>query len=183
MWTINSRDNIFLLRTPGGDRFTEFVDALIKAEAYIQGVPISEISTNLRTNIGDKGVDAEVRQSDSNSLTGWMSVPTCWQYKATEHKNISKENLREEVKKEYARKLILNGYGYHFCICDDLTPVKKSEWENILDDEIAKINPNASKSKVITASDLAEWASNYTAIIIRFFKPELSSFLHLQAWY
>ena len=68
MWTINSY-NIFTLRTPGGDRFTEFVDALIKAEAYIQNISLSEVSTNLRTNLGDKGVDAEVRQSMSHRQT------------------------------------------------------------------------------------------------------------------
>ncbi len=82
MWTINSF-NVFPLRTPGGDRFTEFVDSLIRVEAYTQGVAFSEISTNLRTNLGDKGVDTEVRQSVPNSKTGWMNVPTCWQYKAT----------------------------------------------------------------------------------------------------
>jgi hypothetical protein len=30
MWTVNAYD-IFSLRTPSGDRFTEFVDALIRA--------------------------------------------------------------------------------------------------------------------------------------------------------
>ena len=181
MWTINSF-NVFPLRTPGGDHFTEFVDSLIKAEAYIQGIPTSEISTTLRTNIGDKGVDAEVRQSASNSLTGWMSVPTCWQYKATEYRNISKTNLREEINKEYAKKLIEKDYGYRFCICDDLTPAKRSEWEKILDDEIVKINPSAPKSKIVTASDLARWASRYPAIIIRFFKVDLISSLSCKDW-
>jgi hypothetical protein len=181
MWNINSF-NIFPLRTPGGDRFTEFVDSLIKAEAYIRGIPTSEISTTLRTNIGDKGVDAEVRQPVTNNLTGWMSVPTCWQYKATEYRNISEKNLREEVNKEYAQELIQKGYGYRFCICDDLTPVKKSEWESILDDEIAKINSNAPNSKVITASDLATWASQYPSIIVKFFQPQSVNSLGLENW-
>ena len=181
MWTINSF-NIFPLRTPGGDRFTEFVDALIRAEAYIQGVHTSEISTTLRTNIGDKGVDAEVRQPASDSLTGWMSVPTCWQYKSTEYRNISEKNLREEINKEYSTELIKKCYGYRFCICDDLTPIKKSEWEKILDDEIAKINPKAPRSKVITASDLAGWANQYPSIVVRFFKPDLISSLSCEDW-
>lgn len=128
MFTINSRD-IFTLRTPGGDRFTEFVDALIRSEAYSQGIPMSGISTNLRTNLGDGGVDSEVRQAISNSRTGWFSVPTCWQYKATQFKDISDANLREEVNKYYAKELIQKKYGYRFCICDDLTPAKKSKWK------------------------------------------------------
>lgn len=181
MWTINSRD-IFPLRTPGGDRFTEFVNSLIKAEAYIQGIPTSKISTTLRTNIGDKGVDAEIRQSALINLTGWMSVPTCWQYKATEYRNISEKNLREEVNKEYAQELIKKGYGYRFCICDNLTPVKKSEWENILNEEIAQISSNAPQSKIITASDLATWANQYPAITVKFFKPSFVNFLAFKNW-
>ena len=181
MWTVNSYE-IFKFRTPGGDRFTEFVDALIRAEAYIQGVPLSEISTNLRTNIGDKGVDTEVKQSMPNSQTGWMRVSTCWQYKATEFRNISEKNLREEINKEYSKELVQKGYGYRFCICDDLTPTKKSDWEKILDDEIEKINPTAPKSKVVTASDLAAWANHYPAIVVRFFKPELINSLSYKDW-
>jgi hypothetical protein len=181
MWTINSY-SIFPLRTPGGDRFTAFVDALIRAEAYIQSLPLSEISTNLRTNLGDKGVDAEICQSMPDSQTGWMEVPTCWQYKATEFRTISDKDLREEVKKEYSKELIQKGYGYRFCICDDLTPAKKDEWKKILDDEIAKINPTAPKSKLVTASDLAAWASHYPAIIVRFFKQALISCFCCEDW-
>ena len=125
MWTINSFD-IFTLRTPGGDRFTEFVDALIRSEAYIQGLQLSEISTNLRTNIPDGGVDTEVRQSMPHSNTGWFSVPTCWQYKATSFAGIYPGKLKKEVNKSYSTELIKKGYGYRFCICDDLTPVKKA---------------------------------------------------------
>lgn len=180
MFTINSRD-IFNLRTPGGDRFTEFVDALIRAEAYIQGIPISEISTNLRTNLADEGVDTEVRQPDTNNLTGWMSVPTCWQYKATQYKNGHKV-LPKEINKKYAQELIQKGYGYRFCICDDLPPATKSKWEKILDDEIVKINAIAPKSKVVTASDLAAWASRYPAIVSRFFKDYLKHSISCVDW-
>ncbi|BAU63003.1 hypothetical protein STA3757_03580 [Stanieria sp. NIES-3757] len=178
MWTINSY-NIFPLRTPGGDRFTEFVDSLIKAEAYIQGVALSEISTNLRTNLGDGGVDTEVRQSASNSLTGWINVPTCWQYKATGFAGISSGDLKQELNKPYSKQLVEKGYGYRFCICDDLTSEKKRDWEKILDDEIAKINSNAPQAKVVTASDLAAWASHYPAIVVRFFQPQFINSLAL----
>lgn len=181
MLNINS-SQIIPLRTPGGDRFTEFVDALIRTEAYIQSVPLSKISTNLRTNLGDKGVDTEVRQSMPNSQTGWLSVPTSWQYKATEFRNISEKNLREEVNKEYSTELIQKGYGYRFCICDDLTPAKKNDWEKILDEEIDKINPNAPQSKVITASDLAAWTNQYPGIVVRFFQPQFVNALALENW-
>jgi hypothetical protein len=181
MWTINSHD-VFRLRTPGGDRFTKFVDALIRGEAYIQGVQLSQIATNQRTNLGDGGVDTEVCQAMPSSLTGWMNEPTCWQYKATEFRHIHESELRKEVNKPYSKALTQKGYGYRLCICDDLTPEKKKEWENILDDEVKKLNYLALPSKVITASDLAAWTSQFPAIIIDFFKPQLGQLLHLGAW-
>ncbi|MEC4812581.1 MAG: hypothetical protein SAK29_04810 [Scytonema sp. PMC 1069.18] len=181
MWTVNA-NHIFSLRTPGGDRFTEFVDALIRAEAYTEGFSQSEVSSNLRTNIGDKGVDTEVRQPTPANRRGWMGVPTCWQYKATDYSNISNPQLRQEINKPYAQRLIQQGYGYRFCICDDLPPNKIRQWEDILDAEVKKLNPSAPRSRVVTASALADWASQYPAIIVRFFKPELTQCLAIEEW-
>ncbi len=181
MWTINSHE-IFLLRTPGGDRFTEFVDSLIRSEASIEGVTLSEVSTNLRTNIGDKGVDTEVRQLMPANRIGWMDVPTCWQYKATKYSEISNPELSKEVNKPYSKQLIQKGYGYRFCICDDLPPAKRREWEKLLDNEVKKLNFSAPPSRVIAASDLAAWASQRPAIVVRFFKPDLIKCLDLEDW-
>lgn len=91
-------------------------------------------------------------------------------------------DLKQELNKPYSTKLIKKGYGYCFCICDDLTPEKKSEWEKILDDEIVKIDPSAPKSKVVTASDLARWASQYPAIIVKFFQPQFVNSLAFEHW-
>ena len=100
MFQISSYD-IFTLRTPGGDRFAEFVDALIRTEAYTRGLPLSEISTNLRTNLSDGGVDTEVRQPIPDSQTGWFGGATCWQYKATQFSGISKSELQQEINREH----------------------------------------------------------------------------------
>ncbi len=181
MWTINSYD-IFRLRTPGGNLFTEFVDALIKAEAYIGGVPLSNLSTTLRTNIRDGGVDTEIRVAIPTDSTGCLDVPTCWQYKATQNSNVSEADLRTEVKKPYSKELIEKGYGYRLCICDDITAEKRTEWEEILSEEVKNINNSAPAPKILSASNLADWASRLPAVVIRFFQPGLEQLLHLQAW-
>lgn len=181
MWQINSSD-IFDLRTPGGDRFTEFVDALIRAEAYIMSVPQAEIATNLRTNLGDGGVDTEVRQAIPHSKTGWNSVPTCWQYKATQFAGIKLSDLKKEIKKSYSQELIKKGFGYRFCIADDLTPQKKRDWENSLNNEVKKLNTSAPDARVVTASDLAVWANEFPAIVVRFFKTALKKCITLRDW-
>ncbi len=181
MWTINSYD-IFRLRTPGGNLFTEFVDALIKAEAYIGGVPLSNLSTTLRTNVRDGGVDTEIRVAIPTDSTGCLDVPTCWQYKATQNSNVSEADLRTEVKKAYSKELIEKGYGYRLCICDDITAEKRTEWEEILSEEVKNINNSAPAPKILSASNLADWASRLPAVVIRFFQPGLEQLLHLEAW-
>jgi len=173
MWTINARD-IISLRTPGGDRFTEFVDALIRAEAFAEGISQTLISTNLRTNIGDEGVDTEVKQAMSSTFIDSPSTPTCWQYKAMGYADVSDMNLRKEILKTsskrkhiaYVHRLIQAGYRYYFCICDEMPPVTRTEWENVLQEEVRKIHASAPAPVVLTASHLAEWANSFPAIII-----------------
>ena len=62
MWEVDEYEVISLGRTPGGNRFTEFVDSIIFAESYLSGLDSSSIRTNLRTNLPDGGVDTEVCQ-------------------------------------------------------------------------------------------------------------------------
>jgi len=183
MWTITAQDVIHL-RSPGGDRFTQFVNALIYAQAFFCGVPDSEIRTNLRTNIPDGGVDTEVCKPVPDDSTGWTKdFPTIWQYKATEAKNISNAQLEDEVNKLYAIDRIRNGYAYRLCICDDIPPQKKEEWQQYLTDCARKINPDAPEAKVLTASDLAAWANRFPALVLRCFHSGLAAdCLSLEAW-
>lgn len=183
-WKINAYDVIHIGRTPGGDRFTEFVDALIRSQAAVCGLLMSEIRTNLRTNIKDGGVDTEVCQCIPSDLTGWLKdAPTIWQYKATEAKNISESTLEEEVCKEYAKNRLKEGYAYRLCICDAITPEKKKKWEEFLDQCIRKINPDAPEAKILTADDLAWWANQFPPIVVRYFRPLLSGYcFHLETW-
>ncbi|MFM7887676.1 MAG: hypothetical protein ACKPCM_13520, partial [Pseudanabaena sp.] len=167
----------------------EFVDALIRAEAFASGIPQTQISTNLRTNIGDQGVDTEVKQAILSTFIGSPSTPSCWQYKAMAYATVNDDDLREEIKKTnkrnhtaYVQQLIKTGYSYYFCICDDMPAVKRAEWENILNEEIRLINYSAPTSVVLTASHLAVWANSFPSIIIRFFTPNLDNFLHLKSW-
>ncbi|MEP0872383.1 hypothetical protein NDA01_21445 [Trichocoleus desertorum AS-A10] len=182
MWKVDTCNILKLKLQSSGRRFTQFVDALVRAEAYKQGIPLSKISTNHRTTIADKGVDAAVHSAIASSLTGWMNMPTCWQYKATDYSSVSKADLCKEVRKPYSAELIKKGYGYRLCICDDLPPVTKQKWEEILDSEVKRLNASAPKSKVIAASDLAEWVGWSPGIVIEFFKPGLMRLLHLEAW-
>ncbi len=74
-------------RTPGGVHFTGLIDAIIYAQARISNIPISNVQTNLRTNLPDGGVDTSVDGFSSNDKSGYLNnCPTIWQYKAKDFK-------------------------------------------------------------------------------------------------
>ena len=180
MFAISSREILSL--QGDSDAFTRFVDSLIYVSAHSCDKPVSEISTNQRTNIPDGGVDTKVSWKTDVAWLDWFDFPTCWQYKATARRNIHPTELKKEIKKPFVRKLIQDRYAYRFCICDTLPSSRKEEWERILWEEIAQINDKAPKPKVVTADDLSHWTNNFPGIIIRFFKPALKEILHIKTW-
>jgi hypothetical protein len=180
IWKIDG-PTLFTLRGAGGQRFTEVMDALIHAHCSSLGIPDAAIRTNLRTNLGDGGVDTEVNVAAKEDETGRMLVPTCWQYKATGYANVREADLIEEVNRRYARELIARGHGYRFCICDDLPPKTQADWSALLAREVQNINPAAPPPMVLTADDISRWIGRYPAMVVRYFKPHLS-LQHLNAW-
>src|SRR5436190_15254173 len=138
MWKLTRKD-LARFQGKGGEEFAHFVDSLIRAETARSGLAQSEIATQLRSNIPDGGVDTEVKRLVPNDLSGWFNVPTCWQFKAKEardiddRKKVRKRNeLQDEIHKPYAKELIGKGYGYRLCILGGLTAQKLNKWEALL---------------------------------------------------
>jgi hypothetical protein len=180
MWTIDVSE-IRTFQSNGG-AFTELVDSLLRAEAYVCGVSDSAIATNCRMFLPDGGVDSAVHEAIVSSPSGWFPDATCWQYKASPFGGISEGDLKTEIRKPFAAQLIGTGSAYRFCIADSLTPEKRTEWEAILSREARALNAAAPACRVVTADDLATWASRMPGVIIRFFRPQLSELQHLESW-
>ena len=126
MWRIDPKEVCFL-RGNGGQPFTEFVNLVLSVEAFLLGIPASEIAMTLRVNVGDGGVDTSIDQGAAKDQTGWLGVPSAWQFKAEAGKRITDASVCKELEKHYARELVQRGYGYRVCVCDELTPEKKNE--------------------------------------------------------
>ncbi len=181
IWHIDGHDVIALQ----GDSpaFVRFMNALLASHAQAGGVPKNEVRLNVKDNEADGGVDAAIGQAAvvERDRTGYMNVPTCWQYKAQPTGNIKADGpggqqaaLRNEIGKPHAHRLTEQGYGYRFCIADDMSDQKKSEWEKWLTEEARKFNPDAPPAQVITASQLASWANEYPAIVAGQFHTQLT---------
>jgi len=182
MWEITSNE-IRSFQGDGGTPFTQLVDSTIRAHAFVYNLPASTIHTNLRTNVPDGGVDTQVGLGVQGDPTGWMGEKTVWQYKGTERKNVSTKDLRKEVNKEFAKKCIAEGFGYRFCICDNVPGNIKQEWNAQLNKDAQNSNPNAALAMVVDAEDLAAWVNIFPSLILRYFKHGLlGKALHLEAW-
>ena len=184
MWKIRAGDVKAIGRTPGGDQFTEFVDSLIFGWAHLHGLSCSEIHTNNRTNKQDGGVDTKVCQPIDCDPLGWMvGNPTIWQYKATDSSEVGDGDIQNEIKKWYTIECIEQGFAYRFCICDSIPDYKRESWERLLNSEIKKIRVNAPDAKVLSADDLAQWASCIPSIKLHYFIQGITMLgLHFKAW-
>jgi hypothetical protein len=180
VWHINALE---VIRLQGNDEhFTEFVDALIRADMFITSLADSSVKTNLRTRIPDGGVDTELTVPMSGAPGGWCQNPTFWQYKARPYANVSARERGKDPLKPYAADLIRRGYAYRLCVADDMPAQTKADWETELTQTIGNIGASAPPPKVVTASDLAAWANRYPTIVARFFRPQLFNFFHLDSW-
>jgi hypothetical protein len=187
VWNLAPTD-LLQLKGGGGSPFADFVDRLIRAEAACGGLAQSEIATQLRVNIPDGGVDTEVKKAISRSPAGWFTVPTCWQFKGGDAKDIDDNSkkkktndLQNEIRKPYAAELIKKGYGYRFCILDDLPSKKVKNWQSQLLTEAKAINPHAAEPCVIHGGDLRNWAERFPAVVALLRNPPEGG-LRWEAW-
>ena len=95
----------------------------------------------------------------------------------------TKDELTTEINKPYCAKKIKDGYAYRLCICDGLPADVQDMIETHLNKESHLINPVAPKARVLSAGSLAEWASRFPAIKLRYFLPVAAQLgLNFEAW-
>jgi len=186
MATIDALGVINFGRTAGGQRFTYLVDQLIYAQGWVGGIPLAMIHMNLRSNIADGGVDTKVDVAVLGDTTGWLGMPTVWQYKATGYAGTTEADLRHELlanSKEYIRECLRNGFAYRFCICDDMPVREQEQWAQWLTTCVREINPAAPPAIVITADHLAIWANRFPPLVAIFAGGRLHELAqHLKSW-
>src|SRR5258708_4443656 len=165
---LNELELIQLFRQPGGAEFVRFCNDVIRATCWARGVPQSEVSTTLRTDIADGGVDTRIGRGISNDKFGYFETPSVWQFKAADEANLSAADVPKEVNKPYARKCVQDGHAYRLCICDHLTDQKKASLLLALEDAVHAINASAPIPRVLSIDDIGVVANSYPAIVLRY---------------
>jgi len=170
-----------LFRQPGGKEFVRFCNEVIRTTCWAHGVPQSEVSTTLRTDIADGGVDTRVGRGISDDKFGYFETPSVWQFKAADQAGFGPADVTNEVNKPYARKCIENGDAYRLCICDNLPAEKRTHLQTALQDAVQAINDSAQAPKVLSITDITTVANSYPALTgedasISFMPPSAMSF-------
>lgn len=182
MWKVLGADVVAALQGGGGERFTAFVDALIYAHASAHGLPFDRIRSNERANQADGGVDTHLLEGLPEERTGWLRTPTCWQYRATASRGVTKSVLLRELRKPRVRQLLSEGRAYRFAICDGVPEPKIEKWTRWLSEAIRAFAPHAPPPRVVTAEHLATWAGHFPGVIARFFRRDQFDVEHLESW-
>lgn len=171
---------ITALQGDGGKPFTAFVDALLRGHAAAHGVPDADVLTNIRTNIGDKGVDTEVIRPVPADGTGWLDTPTVWQYKGTAYTGTSTAGM---IEGKHVRRRIPEGYAFRLAIADSMPAPTRAKWEQRLTTAVRKVRKDAPEARVVTADEMAAWASRYPGLALTFFHRAVAAdLLHVDAW-
>src|SRR5580704_4680812 len=128
VWKIDGEDFGLLQGNSAG--FVRILNDLLRYQAHLVGkIPLGQIHLNQKVDEPDGGIDAVVSQGlpDERNPTGWFNVPSCWQFKAMPVGNIAsgveggqRVALRDEIHKSHAKKLVAAGFGYRFCLADDM---------------------------------------------------------------
>jgi hypothetical protein len=177
-----SATDILQLRSTAGDRFTAFMDALIRAQAYTIPLAPERIQTNQQTNVRDGGVDTRVLDA-LHPTTDRLRYPTIWQYKAKDEAHISQAEAVKEINKPFSTRCLRENYAYRLCICSAVTPEKKQALEEKMTEAVRAISATAPLPQVLGIDDIAEWANCFPALIMQFFQSELrGAVLLLDVW-
>jgi hypothetical protein len=188
---IEADEEITMLRITGdevsralqghADRFTAFVDALIRAEAHLGGVPDAAVITNQRYSIPDGGVDTECGQEVLSDRSGALRARSVWQYKAMKRGDIRIPTLFDG---SHVRERVKQGYAFRLAVAGEFPADVVARMQESISQEIAKFCQGAPDPLVLNASALAAWTKGLPAIVLEFLRPPDLQFqaIHLEAW-
>jgi hypothetical protein len=178
-------ESIYALRDSTGRALTELMDRLIRHSVSVSRTAQDCVSTNLRINYQDGGVDTQVSSALSVDRRGYFGAKSAWQYKAHAEKSLTKAKLQAEItdeSKAYLRQLLKDGYAYRICIADNAPSKRKAKLEEWLDEAILGIAPGAPASKVLFADDIVAWVNSFPGIAAEMTGADVSGFLFFDSW-
>ncbi len=144
--------------------FTEFINRLLNAEIAAQGLSGHMLSTTLRIDDPDGGVDARLYGAEP---TTWVpSGDSAWQFKSG--KRGPAECSDELASAEFALETLLAGGNYCLAFGVDYTDALVKARCNALVKKATDLGVADATSKitVLNASSLARWAESYPALAV-----------------
>ncbi|MGB6430358.1 MAG: hypothetical protein WBF06_07215 [Candidatus Acidiferrales bacterium] len=111
-------------------------------------------------------MDTHVAVAIPGDRSGYLDVPTIWQFKATAARNVNEASMKKEANKPHAKQKIKEGHGYRFCVCDHLTSEKRQTLLTALTQAVKRINKHAPPPLILSVDHLAEFANSFPALVL-----------------
>lgn len=165
MLQVNENELVQRFRQPGGAGWVGFVNELLWAACWQMGIPESEVRTCLRTEIPDGGVDSRVLSGSPADRTGYLQMPSIWQYKAADEATLTEASIKKEVNKPFAKERILAGDAYRLCVCAHIPEDSRTEIEGWIKAEVEAILKTAPAPKLLSAADVAHMAGHFPSFV------------------
>jgi hypothetical protein len=176
LFEVGPREVALLAELP----FADLLNRLLRAEGNRSGWSPTNIQTSLRISDPDGGIDARVRDADNTSR--WVPPGlSIWQFKSGD---ISPKELQNEFRSAPAvQESIHRGVAYCLVVGEDLSDPKTRHREETLRRLFLeqRLEP---KFRLMTASHVAEWASEHPAVCFLpyFPRPVYGDFMRWEKW-
>jgi len=167
--------------------FVAFMRSLIYAEAQRVGIPSPNIHVSSATHSPDAGIDGRVEgfgvrvQAGKDYVPSWFPPgPSVWQFKSG--RNTRPSDLVTEIRKQGVQDALQQGAYYCVAIAQELSDRQKNERVSKLSQELARRGYDPTHLKLFDASQLAQWASDYPAILTAHFNRLIGNGLNYTKW-
>lgn len=162
--------------------FADVMNQLLRAEAAKCRLPERCIQTSLNIKANDVGVDCRVVAPGIQGSQYCPDGPGVWQYKA---EDATPKKLEKEVRKGGVVAELQQGGYYRAAIARAYSDSSRRSRDNTLRDAAKKVANNLrdDATGILTAADIAAWASQYAAVVqLPYFSHPVGNLLTFTDW-
>jgi len=157
-------------------RFAELMNKCLEVEADQIGVPLNDLQTTLKITEPDGGVDARIKNAPSGS--SWLPTgQSVWQYKSG---GIRPQEIEDEFDKAGVQGAVKSGGTWCIALGRDYGHTARTSRENAVASCFAKLQAPPTY-RLLTASDIARWASRHLALLLWFRRP-MGDIMTFERW-
>ncbi len=165
--------------------FVDFVNHLIQAEADRVGISPTHVKSTSYTTARDGGVDGRVEDEPPKAASRWLPPgSSIFQFKTDRAgKNATPTKLSREANKPGVREALADGARYLVAVGHVFDSRMRKSREAALRDSLRALGHDPERVTLLTADDLARWASEHPALLLLpCFRRPVGKCMRVEQW-